>query len=79
MWGGDPADPREMSSADADAQLRRIHDWFRFDTATVRWTLKMGDIKKSRIPAIRVTPKGTEEAIKVLERRGYRWWTGGRG
>ena len=51
-----------------------LERWFRFDDAEGFWTLREGDIKTEKKPFIRLTELGLEEAGRVLDQRGYRWW-----
>lgn len=55
--------------------LNRLPDWFRFERSSGYWMLGNGDPLNDRYPVIFLTHLGVEKARKVLETRGYHWWS----
>ena len=72
--GFSPRDPELLTPHKLQELLTSFSDWFRFDSRRSLWTLKVGDLKTTRIPVIVVTPKGLLEARRLLAAQGYQWW-----
>ena len=69
-----PNNPERLSKDAASELLSHFEDWFKFDAQTALWTLRLGDIRKDRIPMIYLTATGKAKAQEILTKRGYQWW-----
>ena len=69
-----PRDPQPLTTPQSLELIAALEDWFMYDLEDPHWTLKVGDILKTRLPILNLTPQGLKQSEAILHRRGYQWW-----
>lgn len=70
-----PRKTSRLGEADAEAMLAALHRWFKYDASQRYWMLGNGDPLKDEYPILVLSDIGQLRAQRLLEMRGYRWWT----